>query len=495
MWRQLVDGSPMNACKALEDAICDERRPAESFCTICFLAVPGMVLEMDGPAIVQQRAQCCGIFAALRQRLQHGIDHCSGRRPGQPHEPISMFYDTHVSDPPDPLELFRILLCACLLHCLCSGDSTTGNNREAFMRPDRPNKRFRASTGTWPVKLVQLFPFGPEHTVDGLLEACCGFMDISAFWVLAAVLNLSRPRIWTIMLRPDNHRRLAWRIMTITLLGLPSSPVHLEMLARLAPPGYTVPSNAMNSGWFLETEVRGVAVLLLNTVKDGPYHRPDDVLELVGIDLPLFERALRIAADHYRSTDPAASKCFQEYHAILGVHVDASAAVSSSALPRHIRQNPRGHGVLVVLRVAISALRAHRYCAGPQCGRSMLDLEGEGEKSLSECSRCRLARYCSQECQGSDWRAGTPAAHKKLCPLFVRVRGILDASATLPEYARRVQQSAIADTDLVMLATWALSRGQRMRDLLAFSMAICRGNWRKPEIPGKGKFGEQVRND
>lgn len=58
----------------------------------------------------------------------------------------------------------------------------------------------------------------------------------------------------------------------------------------------------------------------------------------------------------------------------------------------------------------------------PKCG----NCEGESEE-MKTCSRCKLARYCSQECQREHW-----AAHKVVCqkpPEAFRAPNVADSAA------------------------------------------------------------------
>ncbi|EER05690.1 hypothetical protein Pmar_PMAR011736, partial [Perkinsus marinus ATCC 50983] len=57
------------------------------------------------------------------------------------------------------------------------------------------------------------------------------------------------------------------------------------------------------------------------------------------------------------------------------------------------------------------------HCSG--CFSKMGSINGK----LKTCSRCKVARYCSTQCQASDWKAG----HKRECPLITR---LLDAGIT-----------------------------------------------------------------
>lgn len=47
-------------------------------------------------------------------------------------------------------------------------------------------------------------------------------------------------------------------------------------------------------------------------------------------------------------------------------------------------------------------------CEGPACGKAKDDVhESQG---LLRCSKCKLAHYCSKECQSASW-----STHKKVC--------------------------------------------------------------------------------
>ena len=49
-----------------------------------------------------------------------------------------------------------------------------------------------------------------------------------------------------------------------------------------------------------------------------------------------------------------------------------------------------------------------RYCSADRC----LLMEEEDGRPFSKCEQCRLARYCSRECQKYDWKHG---GHKHDC--------------------------------------------------------------------------------
>ena len=55
-------------------------------------------------------------------------------------------------------------------------------------------------------------------------------------------------------------------------------------------------------------------------------------------------------------------------------------------------------------------------CLWIECDKSAKDLE---DGKLQKCSRCRVARYCSKECQKRDWKYGQ---HKEICNAFVDMK-------------------------------------------------------------------------
>ena len=52
-------------------------------------------------------------------------------------------------------------------------------------------------------------------------------------------------------------------------------------------------------------------------------------------------------------------------------------------------------------------------CLWIKCDKKAKDLE---DGQLRKCSRCRVARYCSKQCQKRDWKYGQ---HKEICNAFV----------------------------------------------------------------------------
>ncbi|KZV83361.1 hypothetical protein EXIGLDRAFT_728448 [Exidia glandulosa HHB12029] len=88
-------------------------------------------------------------------------------------------------------------------------------------------------------------------------------------------------------------------------------------------------------------------------------------------------------------------------------------------------------------------------CGWPSCRVT----ERETGRSLSVCARCRLLRYCSQECQKKHWRS----THKSVCTDLGRLFATLNIpkfSAALPESAfiTACRDANFSDDDISMIA-------------------------------------------
>ncbi|KAJ7139324.1 hypothetical protein C8R44DRAFT_764241 [Mycena epipterygia] len=62
------------------------------------------------------------------------------------------------------------------------------------------------------------------------------------------------------------------------------------------------------------------------------------------------------------------------------------------------------------------------------CAKCQQDETGTRETTISRCSRCKLTRYCSVECQTEDW-----ARHGKICKTVKEVKWINWENTTNPE--------------------------------------------------------------
>ena len=53
------------------------------------------------------------------------------------------------------------------------------------------------------------------------------------------------------------------------------------------------------------------------------------------------------------------------------------------------------------------------FCSANECRKKSNEDDEAVRPEFKKCSRCKLAPYCSQDCQRSDWNS-----HKKICVTF-----------------------------------------------------------------------------
>jgi len=90
----------------------------------------------------------------------------------------------------------------------------------------------------------------------------------------------------------------------------------------------------------------------------------------------------------------------------VGKQVDEVIAILPEEAKKEISSMSPVDHLQVVLNSFNLELVYTEYCSCPGCGRKDVG------HTFKRCSRCKLARYCSQKCQAHHW---TKAAHKNLC--------------------------------------------------------------------------------
>ncbi|KAB8356568.1 hypothetical protein FH972_024150 [Carpinus fangiana] len=120
----------------------------------------------------------------------------------------------------------------------------------------------------------------------------------------------------------------------------------------------------------------------------------------------------------------------------VGTHADTSIGRALFAT----RNISAGTAALTIDKPLITALdtaQVHATCANcfTWTANSSINDRGAGQSQASQpvvkaCTGCQTLRYCSRKCQAESWKRG----HKKVCPLFGRLR----EKGTLPNAARAV---------------------------------------------------------
>ncbi|EJD34955.1 hypothetical protein AURDEDRAFT_130895 [Auricularia subglabra TFB-10046 SS5] len=454
----------LSMTKTFQVVLQDDLHPAQRYCPICLLIYPCLlggnspvipILQTEHHSFLDMCVRKLSLALTarekqtLRQRLHHNIDTCAYRHlpSTRPHDEQLREYDCeHVED---PVDIMRATLCKSLRCCLYGFDTAARNPECVMDRAARPHKRFRSTTGIWPTSVDQLFPYGPDRTVEGIIDCCCAFLSPSPLLVLNAILDLTRPRVWDLLLEPTTHHRLAWAICVTILLGIPDAHAKLSLYTGRAPPGCSVPQKWKKARWLQDGTGITSASTLADTIRFGSYALPDDELRFAAPHAEILENVFPLAVDYYRTTQPVVCETLNSYLDTLRRTRIAEQHVSED-LDSVLEHDPRSLGVLRIVRLAIGWLQHARRCAAPQCSRTLVDRPDDEDKPLSACARCRLAQYCSRECQRRDWKAGEPVPHKQLCPILSELQSRADRNLPETDYVDAVRQSTIANDELVI---------------------------------------------
>ncbi|EJD37166.1 hypothetical protein AURDEDRAFT_173801 [Auricularia subglabra TFB-10046 SS5] len=473
---------------SVKNLLQDERRPHELFCPICLLNFPALLAKDGEPEIpiLQTRhhgfLDTCmknlsvplteGESLVLRARLQNNILHC--QIPKYESHTVRLRDSDH-SHVDDPRDLMNSMLCGVLVACLYGFDRKSNGSRvqPPVGRARSLHKPFRSTKGLWPASVDQLFPYGPERTVERIIECCCSFASAHGLLLLSALLELARPRMWHAVLQPTNLHRLIWAVSATVLLSLPGGHEKLSLDPGLTPPGCKVPARWRDAAWLREGHSIEVVATLLYTMRAGNYAHPDDGVRIASAHADLLDPAVRaILAPEFCCPD-AAKETFERYRDILqhSARTRELDSVDEAELVRVVERDPRNRAVLAGVRLALQWLYVERRCAGPHCARTMLDRLDESDKPLSTCARCRLMRYCSPVCQQRDWKSGEQVPHKLLCPVLAKLQVLRDSEAmSEAQFAHLVDRCGFSEEQLARVGTWALSRGRLMQHHLRLAI-------------------------
>ncbi|EJD49875.1 hypothetical protein AURDEDRAFT_160894 [Auricularia subglabra TFB-10046 SS5] len=457
-----------------EAGLRDAARLEPRFCPVCALLVPSSLPE-GSPELVAVQSQnhelwdeCMRNLVAarspeeetvLQMRLQRNIDTCDHRARAKHERLLRSWQLGHITN---ALTLFRAVLCLCLTGCMYGLDPSTGlSGSTVLSRASNPRKRFRSSTGSWPTTPDQLFPYGPRQTLVALVEGCLSDEDDGYWWVLNAVMQLARPRVWPVLLADEDlHTMLCCACVLVVSHGTDFRPVmgphrNGTVVAGRGP--------HRNVSWLVSGRGLGIVSSFLETIRAGPYARPDDIYQFLCPHTSVFRDAHALASRRFLS-NPSNS----DWRAVMiclaptSAHVhEAQTLVPDSQVFAAVEENPRSGAAVTVIQLALRALYSDRHCAGPACTRTALDDETD-KPPLPTCARCKLARYCARACQRSDWAGG----HRRICRVLSALQDVAPATADVRAYAAQVRSSTIADADLALVARWAAAGSQHYRDII-----------------------------
>lgn len=313
-------------------------------------------------------------------------------------------------------------------------------------------KGFGSKRGRWPMSAEQLFPYGPEQSVHALV-AQLGLYSFAES-VITDIVSLHRPLAFPALLLYKTRTLL----MDYVIARLRACPAAIERdISRLRQPVIPAVQDAIvqrHLGACYHT------ARMLYVVAVGPDHHDTDreylfflrerelfsALDAVAVLtdgrdgwswlerltthlwhwMPEFERI----AVGYPNPPPYA----RDVESRSSILADPYRALCFY-LPRGIR--PRG-----------------RECGGPDCGRTVHDKETPG--AFSRCGKCRVAQYCSRDCQRADWtRACFP--HKEICDMLRELLAFVafDSSVIVDEFVSQCKEHAFPLEHVDKLICWA----------------------------------------
>ncbi|EJD35201.1 hypothetical protein AURDEDRAFT_175731 [Auricularia subglabra TFB-10046 SS5] len=450
----------------LRDAACLEPK----FCPVCALSIPDLLPD-ESPALVALQTQNHELWdlcmrnpsaprvpdeeTELRRRLQCNIDSCAHGRLAHG-ALLERWAFEHITD---PLIMLRAVLCLCLSSCLYGLDPSTDYEESTVLsRAKNPRKRFRSSTGAWPTTPDQLFPYGAAQTLEALVHGCHSDDDDGCWWVLNAVMQLARPRVLPALLADKNiHTMLCSACILVVSHG-----TYLKIGMRVRSNGTAVSGEAAlrDRPWLRSGRGLTIVAAFLQSVREGPYARPDDMYQFVApAKLAMHQAAATPNQHDWRTIAQSLTPASAHVHEARNLVSDADVLAS-------VARDPRAFAVVMVIRFALAALYSDKHCAGPACALTTLDAD-PARPPLPTCARCKLARYCSRDCQRADWASG----HKRICRVLSALESVSPVSTSQRAYVLKIQNSSVPDEDLALVGRWAVSSSQYYRDMIRTEMA------------------------
>lgn len=317
--------------------------------------------------------------------------------------------------------------------------------RSAVGRASMPRKAFGDKLGRWPSHTGQLFPYGEKEAVDALLDLCDLQVSGGPLGILNELLCISRAIVFPVLLSERNRMRV------VRLIARQTDPAQLRETSRSAP-------------WLVEGDnaLLTAAIGFLQILHFGPNALPGDAQELYKgserILLSALCACLEEAPFDGRTMcviGPIAIDVFVRAGYPSGVNIPMR--VVNLMRSKAEQMTPSFARTLSML---VSQTVKRRRCAAPGCGVAELEASG---KPFSTCSRCRVPRYCTKECQARDWKGAAGLPHKKVCPVLCK----LDAQSCVDlEYAQfeakyNTASRALTREDNLVLNEFAITLGRQ----------------------------------
>ncbi|EJD39485.1 hypothetical protein AURDEDRAFT_187359 [Auricularia subglabra TFB-10046 SS5] len=317
--------------------------------------------------------------------------------------------------------------------------------RNAAERATVATKSFADKRGRWPARVEQLFPHGERAAVDALLDYCELYISAGPLDVVSVMLVLARPVVFPLLAADATRARL------VAVVAKMLDPV-ASGISRRAPWLVRDGAATERATTFLSHLVAGPGALPRDEAQFVAGHEAAllaaiaPVVERMPEAHLLFEWLASWCATMARRTDveppPRVAQWYAQYQA------------------QRARERPACFAHLVH-EIVVQAI-GRRVCAGPRCGRSVLqDAEG---KPFQVCGGCRVPRYCSRECQRRDWKGedGAPLQHKWLCGTFAKLEAHRCPKLSLSEFEavyKRAKLETFTHVDLFLINSFVTTSG------------------------------------
>ncbi|KZV94776.1 hypothetical protein EXIGLDRAFT_766801 [Exidia glandulosa HHB12029] len=268
---------------------------------------------------------------------------------------------------------------------------------------------FRTKLGTWPTNSSQILPGGAAVCVANLVASS----DVSpnALQVVSMAIMRYRSLVFEEVIR---YRR---EILQCTIYRLEQTAWTLRDLSPVA---------SLHDDAHLVSSITSVYThpFLLEIVFFGPGALPGDHRRFTLCYEGELYRAIVDVLAYFRNAR-AWTPQLPDVAGLLYIRLPSAERRSP---PQFIRDkaalavSEMRHPYIRLARL-LRVLNLRRACYNPHCGRVMQN--GESEKAFRVCARCKMARYCSKECQRVDWKQ-QQYPHKEICDILHELCSIAD---------------------------------------------------------------------
>ncbi|KZV92573.1 hypothetical protein EXIGLDRAFT_836366 [Exidia glandulosa HHB12029] len=421
--------SVLGNTKVMADQMKDPRKPV--CCAVCFCSLANY-LDND-PLIADVRQRChefldaCMLVATvprndeelreLRFWLLGTTMACTQRWPAV-HEGVKQTFA-------DPFVLFFDSIFRLLFTCCAEGDKELIHRAAAWKRV------FTSKHGRWPTSPKQLFPLGERRTVDALLEWSCRFLSWGPILVLIAFQALTRLHIMPILVTSPVQERFVWLIVRMLRKNI-RTPL-LDWPHPKEPCPLPVMRTEMQTMWLQpgDKELVQYASGCLAMFTGPSDMQPEDVEKFVtGYETILYsavQTGFEVAAKDETSLE-------FETLSIWTMFLHSRLRLPRGTIDKRVKVTANhdcdtGFHWTTMIYTFLHGLSNTRKCNDAQCSR--FESDGISEGRFQVCSRCKLPRYCSRECQKRDWKEGVvipfpwkrgqKIPHKTICPILCKI--------------------------------------------------------------------------